>query len=138
MGQQLIRTILLVSLVSLWCSWKTCEVCVKCCPWMETSPKLFTCVYLYCCFLCFILKMIITISHCQLCIVRWGTHHYMSLFLSVSLSIVHHISGSEHHLVIWYTYVEWWYLQVVFSFFKILIFWAFRGVKGQKIAQNEK
>ena len=30
------------------------------------------------------------------------------------------------------TFVEWWYLQQIFSFFKILIFWVFRGIKGKK------
>ena len=34
-------------------------------------------------------------------------------------SVAHHISGTVHHLI-------------------IFIFWAVRGVKGQKIAQNEK
>ena len=28
--------------------------------------------------------------------------------------------------------------KLFFHFFKIFIFWAVRGVKGQKIAQNEK
>ena len=32
----------------------------------------------------------------------------------------------------WCTFLKWWYLQQSFSFFKILIFWVFRGVKGQK------
>ena len=47
-------------------------------------------------------------------------------------------TSSDHN--IWYSYVKWWYVQVwfFFSFFKILIFWAFRGVKGQKIAQKWK
>ena len=31
---------------------------------------------------------------------RWGTHLYMSLFPSVRPSIVHHISGTVHHLII--------------------------------------
>ena len=35
----------------------------------------------------------------------------------------------------WYTCVKWWYLQ---GFFLILIFWAVRGLKGQKVAENEK
>ena len=33
-------------------------------------------------------------------IFRWGTHLYMSLFLSVHPSVVHHISGTIHHLII--------------------------------------
>ena len=38
----------------------------------------------------------------------------------------------------WYTCVKWWYFQLFFSFFFILIFWAVQGVKGQKMVQNEK
>ena len=46
-------------------------------------------------------------------------------------------TSSDHNF--WYTYVKWWYLQVVFwYFFLIFIFWAVRGVKGQKRALNEK
>ena len=45
-------------------------------------------------------------------------------------------TSSGHNF--WYKYIKWWYLQAFFSFFLILIFWAVRGVKGQKIAQNEK
>ena len=46
-----------------------------------------------------------------------------------------HIS-SDHNF--WYTYVKWWYLQVFFSFCQNLYFLGSWGVKGQKIAQNEK
>ena len=39
---------------------------------------------------------------------------------------------------LWYTCVKW-YLQVFFChFFKILIFWVVRGVKGKKTVQNDK
>ena len=38
----------------------------------------------------------------------------------------------------WYTCIKWWYLQVFFQFFKILIFRAVRVVKEQKMAQNDK
>ena len=31
---------------------------------------------------------------------RWGTHLYMSLFLSVHPSVAHHISGTVHHVII--------------------------------------
>ena len=69
----------------------------------------------------------------------------MSLFLSVCLSIRPSVSrapylrnhtSSNHNF--WYTHVKWWYLQGFFHCFENLIFWAVRGVKGQKIAQNEK
>ena len=32
----------------------------------------------------------------------------------------------------WCTFVKWWYLQQIFSFFRILIFGVFRGIKGKK------
>ena len=38
----------------------------------------------------------------------------------------------------WHTCVKQQYLQVLFSFFQILIFWVVRVVKGQKIAQKDK
>ena len=40
----------------------------------------------------------------------------------------------------WYTCVKWWYLQVFLSlfFFEIFIFWVVRGLKEQKIAQDDK
>ena len=49
-------------------------------------------------------------------------------------SVVHHFSGTIHHLIIIFgTRVKWWYLQdFFFHFYEILIFWAGRGVKGPK------
>ena len=38
----------------------------------------------------------------------------------------------------WYTGVKWWYLQAVFFFFKILIFWVVFWGKGKKMVQNDK
>ena len=84
---------------------------------------------------------------CHLPIFRWGTHLYMSLFPSVRPSVrpsVHrapylrNCTSFNHNF--WYTCVKWWYLRAFFSFFifEIFIFWAVMGVKGQKIAQNEK
>ena len=58
-------------------------------------------------------------------IFRWGTLLYMSLFLSVHLSVglsIRHAAylrnrtSSDHN--IWYTYVKWWYLHAFFSFFQ--------------------
>ena len=44
------------------------------------------------------------------------------------------ISGTVHHMtVIFGTRVKWWYLQQIFSFFKILIFGDFSGVKEKKM-----
>ena len=37
-----------------------------------------------------------------------------------------------------YTSVKWRYLQSFFYFFKVLIFQVVSGVKGQKVAQNDK
>ena len=50
--------------------------------------------------------------------------------ISVSLPI----SGTIHHICcnFWHTCVKWWYLQQIFSFFKILIFRFIRRVKGRK------
>ena len=57
-------------------------------------------------------------------------------FLSASLRI----SGTVHHIIMWlwfgYTFVKWWYLPQIFLFFKILIFWVFKGIKGQKKTLN--
>ena len=41
-------------------------------------------------------------------------------------------TSSNHDF--WCTYTKSWYLQEFFHFFKILIFQAVRGVKGQKMA----
>ena len=38
----------------------------------------------------------------------------------------------------WCICVKWWYLQLFFRFFNILIFQVVSGVKGQKMAQNDK
>ena len=74
-------------------------------------------------------------------------HLYMSLFPSVCCSvrtlvcrsIMHYISGTIHYLIIIFGNYVWndisWHF---FHFFEILIFWAARGVKGQKVAQNER
>ena len=62
----------------------------------------------------------------------WGTHLYMSLFLSVRSSIrpsvrlsvcpsVRHApyfrNGTSYDIYFWYTCVNWWYIQLFFSFF---------------------
>ena len=47
-----------------------------------------------------------------------------------------HASYDRH---LWYTSVQWWYIQVFFPFFKILFFFQIiGGVKGHKRAQNDK
>ena len=53
---------------------------------------------------------------------------------------MHHISGSVHHLImIFGTHMQSDDIsRYFFHFFKILIFRAVRGVKGQKMAQSEK
>ena len=62
-------------------------------------------------------------------IFRWATHLNMSLFTSVHpsvhRSVAHHISETQHHVImIFGTHVKWWYLQVFFLIFKF--FWFFR------------
>ena len=52
-----------------------------------------------------------------------------------ALYFKNHISYDLHS---WYTCVKEYYLQTVCSFFKKLIFEVIRGVKGQKMAQNDK
>ena len=39
---------------------------------------------------------------------------------------------------LWYTCVKWYLQAFFFNFFKILIFWIVRGVKGKKMVQNDK
>ena len=58
-----------------------------------------------------------------------------SIYLLVHLL---HIISQEPYIIWSYTCIKWWYLEVFFSFFKILIFWVVRGLKVEKIAQNEK
>ena len=55
----------------------------------------------------------------------------MKKILSLSL----HISGTVHHMIVfWHTCLKW-YLHLFSTFFKIVIFWAFWG-KGQKMTHN--
>ena len=65
----------------------------------------------------------------------------LSVGPSVCLSVVHHFSGTVHHIII--ILVQTCKMMIspgVFFiiFFEIFISWAVRGVKQQKIAQNEK
>ena len=46
-----------------------------------------------------------------------------------------HLIFQEPYIIycdFWCTRVKWWYIQQIFSFFKILIFGVFRGWKGKK------
>ena len=62
----------------------------------------------------------------------------VKILLIAHLSIL--LSGTIHHMTVIYGR----HLQndnifrCFFHFFKILIFWAYRGVKGQKMVQNDK
>ena len=74
---------------------------------------------------------------------KWNTHLYVSLFLSVCCSAhpsapyLRNRTLCDHNF--FYTGVKWWYLQGLFHFYEILIFWAVRGGGGgEKTAQNEK
>ena len=46
----------------------------------------------------------------------------------IFIYITHH----DTHYDFWYACVKWWYFQEMFSFFKILIFGGFTGIKGKK------
>ena len=55
-------------------------------------------------------------------IFRWDTHLYVSLFLSVRLSVrcapyLRNRTWSDHNNF-WFMQVKWWYLQVFFLFFQ--------------------
>ena len=50
-----------------------------------------------------------------------------------NLSVTHHISGAIHCMIaIYCTYVQMIMSSAFFDFFKIMIFLAIRGLKGQK------
>ena len=77
--------------------------------------------------------------------VKWGTYLYMSLFFVcpfvsfVHPSVVHHILGTVHNVIIIFgTHTCGMTISPgVFFFFLNFGFWVVRVVKGQKIAQNE-
>ena len=74
---------------------------------------------------------------------KWGTHLYMLIFLSVRLSIrldvARHIKGNvDHPIIIFGIHCKMMISLGIFSFFENLIFWALSGVKAQKIVKNEK
>ena len=52
------------------------------------------------------------------------------------LSVVLHVSGTIHYIIVIYGTLL--YLQGCFHLLKILIMWVVRGVKSQKMVQNEK
>ena len=55
------------------------------------------------------------------------------------LSCFIRISGIIHHMIFIYGALMWHDISRNFkNFFKVLIFWVVNGVKGQKMAQNEK
>ena len=66
---------------------------------------------------------------------KWNTHLYVSLFLSVCCSAhpsAPYLSNRtlcDHNF--FYTCVKWWYLQGLFHFYEILIFWAVSGGVGE-------
>ena len=49
--------------------------------------------------------------------------------------IRNHTSYDRH---LWHTSLKWWYLQVFFYFFQILIFQVVSQVKSEKLTQNDK
>ena len=81
-----------------------------------------------------------------LCVFRWGTNLYVTSSIHVWIRLsVHPLQTITQEPSVYcnhnfqYTYVKWWYLMPFFIFFfSIWVFWAVKGVKGKKIAQNEK
>ena len=75
-------------------------------------------------------------------IFRWSTDLYMSSICpSFCLSVcctLYFRNRTLFDYYFWYTCVKWWYLRVFFSFFQNLVFWVHRGVKEQKMVQNNK
>ena len=74
--------------------------------------------------------------HPSVSLAFWGgpptsMRHFFSASVRPSRTISQELYIYGHNF--WYTCVKWGYLQAFFLFFKILIFWVFRGVKGQKI-----
>ena len=71
-----------------------------------------------------------------LILLKKSTHFYMSLFLSICLSVrpsvTHHMSGTVHHLIIIFGTHVWNDIsRLFFHFFEILIFQAVRGVTAK-------
>ena len=52
--------------------------------------------------------------------------------------LYHSVPQEPYIIWLWfgYTCVKWWYIQQIFSYFKILKIVVFRGVKGQKMTLN--
>ena len=68
---------------------------------------------------------------------RWKIHWKKNKKKTVTL-VTHHRNSIAFNHNFWNTYVKRWYLQAFFCLFGRLIFGFVRGVKGQKISQNEK
>ena len=118
-----------VDLVMIWANkfWQS-EIVFKLSP-VVLLIKLIICFLSQVCHYFILMWVTVKTTWCF----RWGTHLYMSLFLSICLLYIisQEPSSSNHNF--WYTRVKWWYFQVFyFHFLDILFFWAIRGVKGQK------
>ena len=68
---------------------------------------------------------------------RWGTHLYVLLFLSACQSVCLSVSLSIHCTPYLRNHTSSDHMQVFFFFF-FFLFQPVRGVKVQKISQNEK
>ena len=68
-------------------------------------------------------------------IISWGEVKRQKMDQNYKNFCLYLRSCTSHVCDFWCTCVKWWYLQQVFSFFKILIFEVFRGIKGKKWAK---
>ena len=66
-------------------------------------------------------------SNYVLKVFMWGTHLDMSFFSTIPVYL-RNLTSSGHNF--WCTCVKWWYLQILFSFYLILIFWTVRRENG--------
>ena len=114
-----------ISLVLLVETSNSCVSGELLCFWKYLSP-LFCCIDPYYVESCIFIKQIFL----------GGVPNCMCHFFCPCAPYLRYCTSSNHNF--WYTWLKWWYLQVFFHFFRNLIFWAFRRVKGQNIAQNEK
>ena len=87
---------------------------------------------------CYILKIMNFTNFCIWLFFRYSTHFYMSLFLSVCLSVrpsvAHRILGTVHHLIIIFGTRVKRYLHVFYFFFNFFDFFGLLGgQKGKKL-----
>ena len=73
-----------------------------------------------------------------LCCYFWVRHPPLYVTFSIRPFVAHHIPGTVHHVIVCKMMISLCFLLCFLVFFKVLIFLVIRGIKGQKITQNEK